>query len=97
MAGFAVDNFGDQKFCAALCDVLQKFIPQNVIIVRVEMMIMPEIASRRLMFWYSLVDEGLKARTAGKPAPEHLIAVNVPMWNTHIDADLILAKFALVR
>ncbi len=100
MTGMLVQNFADRKFCSALCDVLQKFIDKNIVIVRIEMIEDIERGSRKLVFWYSKVSEGGAVRQAGKrdeDIPKYPIEVNVPIWNTHVDTDLILAKFALVR
>ncbi|MDE4913485.1 hypothetical protein PQI07_22655 [Methylobacterium sp. 092160098-2] len=100
MTGILVKNFADRKFCSALCDVLQKFIDGNVVIVRIELIEDPGRGNRALVFWYSKVSEGVASRQAGKrdeDIPKYPIEVNVSIWNTHVDTDLILAKFALVR
>ncbi|MBP33222.1 hypothetical protein [Methylobacterium sp.] len=100
MAGLLVDNFADRSFCSAMCDVLQQHIDKNVVIVKVEMIQQHDTGMRRIVFWYSKISEGITARQAGKPdssIPRYPVEVSVPVWNTHISADLILAKFALVR
>ncbi|MGU3659220.1 hypothetical protein [Methylobacterium fujisawaense] len=100
MTGLLVDNFADRKYCSALCDVLQQHIDKNVAIVKVEMIQQHDTGMRRIVFWYSKISEGVTARQAGKPdssIPRYPVEVSVPVWDTHISADLILAKFALVR
>lgn len=100
MAGIEIKNFADQRFTNSMCDVLQKFIPEGVVIVSVSMVEDPGNGKRILQFMYSRVSEGMVVRQRGGPdasIPRYPVEISVPIWNTHIDTDQILAKFALVR
>lgn len=100
MPGIAVSNLEDRRFVESICDVLQKFVPENIILRSVEHIYHVEQGQRILRFYYSRVSEGIASRQAGKPddkIPKYPVEISVPIWNTHIDTDQILAKFALVR
>ncbi len=97
MTGILIQNLADRNYASALLEVLQLHIDKNIVIVRLEEIRDPGNFTRTVRFLYSKIDEALKFRHERHKIPQYPIDIKVPEWNTHLDIDLVLAKFALVR
>jgi hypothetical protein len=99
MAGIPISAITERSG-AVLMDQLQRHCASDVVLVKFEIIVHPGHGIREMIFWYSRISEGLKIRAARKPTddtPKYPLKFPMPMWNTHIDLDMILAKLALVR